>query len=136
MDVKNASGYDQEIHFYHNHRNRSNVAKKMHIVSNLVYFTDVKYCLYFLHSFSEYYMYCLPNSTANVGLSVVDGVVCTILLILSVLGIAHFCVYGFGILFESKQEERNGGQLAVVLPGRSMGHGQIQGFFHAPIPGL
>ena len=32
MDVKNASGYDQEIHFYQNHRNRSKVAKKMHIV--------------------------------------------------------------------------------------------------------
>ena len=76
-------------------------------------------------------MYCLPNNTANVGLSVVDGVVCMILLILSVLGIAHFCVYGFGLCFESSElEERIGGQLAVVLPGRSMGTGQIQGFFH------
>ena len=69
------------------------------------------------------------------GLSVVDGVVCMILLILSILGIAHFCVYGFGLCFETKLEERIGGQLAVVLPGRSVGQGQIQGFFHhAAIP--
>ena len=78
---------------------------------------------------SEYYQFCLPNTTANVGLSIVDGVVCMILLILSILGIVHFCVYGFAICFESETEERVGPQLAVVLPGQSVGQGQIQGFY-------
>lgn len=87
-------------------------------------------CKYFFLNISEYYEFCLPNNTANVGLSVVDGVVCMILLILSILGIVHFCVYGFGFCFDSESEERIGTQLAVVLPGQSVGQGQIQGYYH------
>ena len=54
-----------------------------------------------------------------------------ILLILSILGIVHFYVYGSAICFESENEtDRVGPQLAVVLPGQSGGQGQIQGFYH------
>ena len=62
-------------------------------------------------------------------LSIVDGVVCMVLLILSILGIVHFYVYGAALCFES-DTDRIGPQLAVVLPGQSGGQGQIQGFYH------
>lgn len=82
-------------------------------------------------SISEYYELCLPNSRANIGLSLVDGIVCLILLVLSLLGIIHFCTYGFKLCFNSEGEPRRDPQhqIAMVLPGQSTGHGQIQGYY-------
>jgi len=79
---------------------------------------------------AEYYELCLPNSRANIGLSLVDGVVCLILLILSVLGIAHFCQHGFKLCFETEEERpgRRDAQMAVILPGQSAAPGHLPAY--------
>ncbi|XP_060582750.1 uncharacterized protein LOC132739119 [Ruditapes philippinarum] len=76
---------------------------------------------------SDFYELCLPNSRANIGLSLVDGVVCIILLILSVFGIAHFCTHGFKLCFPSDPLNRNL-HLTVVMPCKSSAQDQVRGF--------
>ncbi|XP_052782893.1 uncharacterized protein LOC128219111 [Mya arenaria] len=91
-------------------------------VSSFYSFLVVEQCS---HINSKYYELCLPNSRTNIGLSVVDGVVCLFLFMLSVLGISHFSQYGSKLCFNTDEEVpvRKVVPLALVLPGQSYGQG-------------
>lgn len=84
-------------------------------------------CFFLLlfYSFPEYYELCLPNSRANIGLSLVDGVVCLILLILSFLGIAHFYTHGFKLCFDIDPAKQTL-ELPVVIPKQTSGPGYFK----------